>query len=123
LPTNERVVQTRSELGQLRQQIANIPTVESELGRQMRDVRLYQQLFVLLSGQLEDARLRETMDVPTVTVLDPAVPTERRARPLRVPWAAAAAAAAALITAWRGETGGRGIVTLREAEPRVASRS
>jgi tyrosine-protein kinase Etk/Wzc len=97
-PTNELVVQTRTELEQLKNQIGNMPGLETELGRQARDVRLYQQVYLLLNAQLEDARLRETMDTPTVTVLDPAVPAERRARPLRLPWAAAAAALAGLVS-------------------------
>ena len=54
------------------------------------DLTVYpQQTYVLLSAQLEDARLREAMDTPTVTLLDPAVPAERRAKPIRVLWAGA----------------------------------
>lgn len=108
-PSNERVIQTRSELDQLKRQIGNMPLVESELGRQARIVRLYQQVYLLLNGQLEDARLRESMDVPTVTVLDPAMPSERRARPLRLPYAAAAAVLAGLASALWSERarGGR----------------
>ena len=87
---NERVIQMRTELEQLNVQIARAPRIESEVGRLIRDVKLYQQTYVLLVGQLEEARLRETMDTPTVSVLDPAIPAERRARPLRVIWAGAA---------------------------------
>lgn len=87
---NERVVQMRTELEQLNNQIARAPRIESEVGRLVRDVKLYQQTYVLLIGQLEEARLRETMDTPTVSVLDPAIPIERRAKPLRAIWAAAA---------------------------------
>jgi hypothetical protein len=96
---NEDVVQVRSELEQLKAQIGTMPGVETELGRLMRDTRLYQQLYSLLSGQLEDARLRESMDTPTVTVLDPAMPSERRARPIRRLWAAGAMVLAVLAAA------------------------
>ena len=95
---NEGVVQLRSELEELKRQIATMPGMENELSRLVRDVKLYQQLYVLLNAQLEDARLRETMDTPTVTVLDPAVPSEKRARPVRRLWAAAAAFASAALT-------------------------
>jgi uncharacterized protein involved in exopolysaccharide biosynthesis len=95
---NESIVQTRTELGELRRRIDLMPGVESELGRLVRDVKLYQQVYVLLNAQLEDARLRETMDTPTVTVLDPAFPSEKHSRPLRRWWAAGAALAGAAIT-------------------------
>jgi uncharacterized protein involved in exopolysaccharide biosynthesis len=91
---NEQVVQTRIELDQLKAQLGGLPQVESELGRLARDARLYQQVYVLLSAQLEDARMRETMDTPTVTVLDAAVPPERKARPVRSLWVAGAMFAA-----------------------------
>lgn len=125
-PSNDRVIQTRTELNQLNRQIGQIPIVETELGRHVRDVRLYQQAYVLLNAQLEDARLRETMDVPTVTVLDFAVPSERRSRPLRFPWAAAAAGAAGLITALQGVRAGRRlevVETTAIAPARVTGRS
>lgn len=92
-------IQVRSELEQLRAQLGRMPGVQSDVGRMIRDVKLYQQLYALLSAQLEDSRLRETMDTPTITVLDPAQPTEKRARPKRIVWAAGTAAAAAMATA------------------------
>lgn len=95
---NERVVQMRMQLGGLNRRIAALPAVQTLLGRLMRDVRLYQQTYLLLSAQLEDARLRETMDTPTVTVLDTAVPPERRSKPVRVLWTGAAMALAALVS-------------------------
>lgn len=87
---NERVLQVRTELEQLNKRIGEAPRLENELSRLIRDVKLYQQTYILLTGQLEEARLRETMDTPTVTVLDYAVPVERRASPRRSLWALAA---------------------------------
>jgi uncharacterized protein involved in exopolysaccharide biosynthesis len=102
---NEGVIQTRSRLEQLDRQLATLPGVQNELARLSRDVRLYQEVYVLLSAQLEAARLREVMDTPTVTLLDPAVPTERRARPVRRLWAGAAFALAALASVlWNERT-------------------
>lgn len=93
---NERVMQTRSELEQLDRQISTLPALQNELTRLVRDVRLYQQAYSLLSVQLEDARLREVMDTPTVTVLDRAIPPERKARPIRSVWVLGAVALGAL---------------------------
>jgi uncharacterized protein involved in exopolysaccharide biosynthesis len=83
---NEQVVQVRTELEQVKSQLQGLPRIETVLGRLARDVRLYQQVYALLTSQLEEARLRETMDTPTVTVLDPAIPPERKARPIRSLW-------------------------------------
>ncbi|MNC98323.1 hypothetical protein D3C83_162490 [compost metagenome] len=35
-----------------------------------------QQVFLLLTAQLEEARIREAMDTPTIQILDPARPAE-----------------------------------------------
>jgi hypothetical protein len=96
---SDEVSQVRDELQQLNRNIASMPRVENDLARLLRDARLYQQVYGLLSAQLEDARLREFMDTPTVTVLDSAVPSERRSAPVRRLWAAAAVALSALATA------------------------
>jgi uncharacterized protein involved in exopolysaccharide biosynthesis len=105
---NERVVQVRTELDGLNERIAQAPQVEGDLARLIRDVKLYQQSYALLVAQLEEARLRETMDTPTVTVLDEAVPIQKRARPLRGIWAIAAAMLAVAATvAWDEYRGAR----------------
>jgi tyrosine-protein kinase Etk/Wzc len=92
---NERVLQLKTELDELNRRIGQAPQVVGELARLIRDVRLYQQTYTLLVAQLEDARLREAMDTPTITILDEAVPVSKRARPLRGIWALAAAVLAA----------------------------
>jgi capsular polysaccharide biosynthesis protein len=93
-PNHERILQAEAELTQLKHQIGLMPRIESESARLVRDVHLYQQVYLLLSSQLEDARLRETLDTPTVTVLDNAIPSERRAKPIRRLWTIAAMALA-----------------------------
>jgi uncharacterized protein involved in exopolysaccharide biosynthesis len=95
---NERVLQIRTELEELNRRIGQAPQVVGDLARLIRDVRLYQQTYTLLVAQLEDARLREAMDTPTITILDEAVPVNKRARPLRGIWALAAAALAMAAT-------------------------
>lgn len=100
---NESVVQARAELSAINRRIASMPALENEMARLVRDVRLYQQVYVLLTTQLEDARIRESMNTPTITVLDTAVPPERQARPIRRLWAGAAAVLALLVAMLRTE--------------------
>jgi uncharacterized protein involved in exopolysaccharide biosynthesis len=78
---NEQVVQTRTELDQLKSRIADMPALQNELVRMIRDQKIQEQLFLLLTAELEQARIREMMDTPTVQVLDPAIPPERHSRP------------------------------------------
>lgn len=87
---NEQVVQTRLELDQLGRQIALLPALENDLVRLTRDAKIQEQLYLLLTSELEQARLRETMDTPTVQVLDAASPPERQNWPKRLLLAAAA---------------------------------
>jgi uncharacterized protein involved in exopolysaccharide biosynthesis len=78
---NEQVVQVRSELDQLDRRIAQLPALENDLQRLVRDSKMYEQLYLLLTSELERSRVRETMDTPTVQVLDAAVPPERHSWP------------------------------------------
>jgi tyrosine-protein kinase Etk/Wzc len=105
---NESIIQTRTELESLLGQMASMPGMGNEVARLVRDVKLYQQVYLILSAQLEDARLRETMNTPTITLLDPAEPSEHRARPIRRVWAGGAALATALLTVlWLERSGAR----------------
>jgi uncharacterized protein involved in exopolysaccharide biosynthesis len=105
---NEQVVQAQTELDQLGQRIGSLPSLQSDLTRLIRDQKIYEQLYLLLSAELEQARIRETMDTPTVQVLDPAVPPERHARPHRATLALEAAIVAFIASAaWYGIRGGR----------------
>ena len=88
---NEEVIQTRMELEQLKSRIGNLPALETELARLIRDAKIQEQLYLLLTSELEQARIREHMDTPTVQVLDPAMPPERHSRPRRLALAAGAA--------------------------------
>jgi uncharacterized protein involved in exopolysaccharide biosynthesis len=80
---SDQIRQTRTELEQLKQQIATLPSLQSDLARMMRDQKIQEQVFVLLTAELEQSRIRETMDTPTVQVLDTAVLPERHSRPKR----------------------------------------
>src|SRR3989454_83701 len=58
-----------------------MPEVGIELTRLSREVKVQETLVTLLTQQLEQARLVEARDLPTVQVLDLAVPAERHSRP------------------------------------------
>ena len=88
---DQQVVQTRTELDQLNKQIGALPSLETELARLVRNYKVQEQLYLMLSSELEEARITELQDTPTVTVLDPAIPPERHSRPRRVTIALAAA--------------------------------
>jgi uncharacterized protein involved in exopolysaccharide biosynthesis len=74
----------RTELDQLKTMIRTLPQLQSELSRLIRDQKMHEQVFILLTAELEQARIREAMDTPTVQVLDVAVPPERHSRPKRL---------------------------------------
>ena len=77
----DQVQQVKEELAQLERRLASIPELQGDLVRLVRDQKVYEQLYLLLSAELEQARIRETMNTPTVQVLDLAVPPERHSRP------------------------------------------
>jgi len=81
---NDEIVQTRTELESLKQRIRTLPGMQSVLARMIRDAKVQEQLYLLLTAELEQARIRETMDTPTVQILDAAEPPERHSRPRRL---------------------------------------
>ncbi len=80
---SDEIRQTETELKELKSQIATLPELQSDIMRMVRDQKIQEQVFVLLTAELEQARIRETMDTPTVAVLDRAVVPERHTRPKR----------------------------------------
>jgi len=88
---SDEIQSAKTELDQLNSRISTLPSVQNDLARMIRDQKIQEQLFVLLQAELEQARIRERMDTPTVQLLDRAVPAERHARPKRSQIALAAA--------------------------------
>lgn len=58
-----------------------VPTLALEYGRLMRELKVQETLYTLLTSQYEQAKLAEARDTPTVQVLDPAVPAEKKSKP------------------------------------------
>jgi uncharacterized protein involved in exopolysaccharide biosynthesis len=65
----------------LRPAITSVPALALEYGRLARDLKVQETLYALLISQYEQAKLTEARDTPTVQVLDPAIPAERKSRP------------------------------------------
>lgn len=59
----------------------SVPSLVLEYGRLLREVKVQEALFTMLITQYEQARIAEARDTPTVQVLDPAIPAERKSKP------------------------------------------
>jgi uncharacterized protein involved in exopolysaccharide biosynthesis len=102
-PTNPEMARVQSSISELRKQlqimesgksgkehlpgdrlrpaITSVPALALEYGRLTRDLKVHETLYALLVSQYEQAKLVEARDTPTVQVLDPAIPAERKSRP------------------------------------------
>lgn len=61
--------------------LPRVPEIGLELARLTRDVKVHETLVILLTQQLEQAKLAEAKDLPIVQVLDYAVPAVRPSKP------------------------------------------
>jgi uncharacterized protein involved in exopolysaccharide biosynthesis len=59
----------------------SVPTLALDYGRLLRDVKVQETLYTLLTSHYEQAKIAEAKDTPTVQVLDPALPAERKSKP------------------------------------------
>ncbi|MDE3224258.1 MAG: lipopolysaccharide biosynthesis protein, partial [Nitrospirota bacterium] len=57
------------------------PTLALDYARAMRELKVQETLYAMLTSQYEQAKLAEARDTPTVQVLDPAIPAERKSKP------------------------------------------
>ena len=61
-----------------------VPELGMELVRLARDVKVQETVYGLLTAQFEQAKVNEARDMPTVQLLDKAVPAERKSKPKTV---------------------------------------
>ena len=80
---SEEMRRAREELAAIERQVGGLPRAGVEIARLWRDVKIQEQVFELLTAQLEEARIRETRDTPTVQLLDAAQPPLHKSRPKR----------------------------------------
>ncbi|MGH7253586.1 MAG: GNVR domain-containing protein, partial [Nitrospiraceae bacterium] len=58
-----------------------VPGLALDFGRLMRELKVQETLYTLLTSQYEQAKIQEARDTPTVQVLDPAIPAEKKSKP------------------------------------------
>lgn len=61
----------------------NVPELGLELARRLRNVKIQEAIFELLTQQHEKEKLQEARNTPTVVVLDKAEPPTKKSRPKR----------------------------------------
>lgn len=100
-PGSMELREIERQLDALNSEIGKLPEVKMEGARLTLDVEVQRKLLVLMTTQYEDARMQETRDTPTITVLDVAAPPQLKSRPARLLIVAAASVAALLgCAAW-----------------------
>ena len=97
-PQDEELVRAESRIRELRKQVGDVPGIQIGGASLIRQAVVYQQVFAFLTAQLEQARIREAMDTPTIQVLDPAQRPEKRFWPRRL-WISAFGAFVGLVLA------------------------
>ena len=92
-----------------------VPDLALQYGRLLRELKVQETLYALLTSQFEQAKITEARDTPTVQVLDPAIPADKPSKPrllLNILVAAVAAFCLALVGSY-----------ILESRKRVADRS
>jgi len=64
-------------------QFESSPDLQFQYERHQRQVRIKEEVYTSLRRQLEEARIQEVNDTPLITVVDPAVPPQRKSFPQR----------------------------------------
>jgi tyrosine-protein kinase Etk/Wzc len=82
-PQSDEVRRLEARVNELGRQIGALPATQAGGADLLRQVTVQQEVYGFLTAQLEQARIREAMDTPTVQLLDSAKPPERRVWPRR----------------------------------------
>ncbi len=73
----------RSDTASFRVPLSKLPERTVAYTRALREVKIQEAIYEFLTQQLEQYRVNELRDTPTLQVLDAAVPAEKRWRPIR----------------------------------------
>ncbi|MDP3147683.1 MAG: Wzz/FepE/Etk N-terminal domain-containing protein [Ignavibacteria bacterium] len=92
---NPSIISLRSKHQQLKEQLqkleslnqdillsfADAPSLAGKLSSLVRDVKIYNEVYLMLQQQYFKEKIQENRDLPTVEILDPAIPPERASSP------------------------------------------
>lgn len=67
--------------GRLHPAMVTVPDLALQYGRLLRELKVQETLYALLTSQYEQAKITEARDTPTVQVLDPPVPADKQIKP------------------------------------------
>ena len=115
--SNPELEKTKLELRLLNQKLGSIPELGLQQFRMYRNIFIQSKILEVLVPVYEQTRLEEKKEVPSVVVLDRAVPAERKTKPKRMLIVLISTLSAAFLTlsmyaAWEQ------IVRLRTSAPR-----
>lgn len=100
-PGSSGVREIDAEIEAFERELGRLPELKNEGARLALDAVVQRKIFTFLTAQLEEARVQEMRDTPTITVLDVARPPEMRTRPKRTVFVLASALVAmALSCGW-----------------------
>ena len=110
-PESPALRELDAQLAAVNRELSLMPELKLEGTRLALDLDVQRKLVTLLTAQLEDARIQETQDIPTVAVMDRARAPELKERPKRALIVLAATTASVLLcAAWT-------VLGLRESRP------
>jgi uncharacterized protein involved in exopolysaccharide biosynthesis len=72
-----------AEIEALDRQLRRLPALNSELSKLLRSRKVYERTHAFLFAQLEEARIEEARDTPTIDVLDPPTVPQEKSWPQR----------------------------------------
>jgi uncharacterized protein involved in exopolysaccharide biosynthesis len=61
--------------------MVTVPDLALQYGRLLRELKVQETLYTLLTSQYEQAKITEARDTPTVQILDPGTPADRHSKP------------------------------------------
>jgi uncharacterized protein involved in exopolysaccharide biosynthesis len=88
---NTELLRLRLELTEIDRKLGELPALGLEYARLVRDLKVREQVYGFLRTELEQAKIQEARDTPSLTIVDRAAPPLRRNRPRRAAIAITAA--------------------------------
>jgi uncharacterized protein involved in exopolysaccharide biosynthesis len=96
--SNEELKLLRLELAEIDRKLGQLPALGVEYARLVRDLKVREAVYGFLRTELEQAKIQEARDTPSLTIVDRADPPLRRTRPRRAAIALTAAGVTAVVS-------------------------